>query len=96
MKVRRFARKTSLNRRRFLAAAAAGSALGAFGKRAFAGDNPRESKLFLPTRSGGATGVKFAPTPSWARDTPGWFLPSAISAGSCMRDFAPRGSSRRN
>ena len=88
-RVRRYAMKTSLNRRRFLAAAAAGSVLGALGKGALAGDNPGESRLFLPTRSGGATGVKFAPTPSWARDTPGWFLPNTISAGSCMLAFEP-------
>src|SRR5580704_1247629 len=79
--------KLPLSRREFLATASAGSVLGAFGEQVLAKDKPGESKLSLPTTSGGATGVKFAPTPSWARETPGWYIPNALSAGSCMLQF---------
>ncbi|HEV8072183.1 MAG TPA: DUF6259 domain-containing protein [Planctomycetaceae bacterium] len=76
-----------MSRREFLATVGAGSALGAFGEQALAEDKPGEPRLSLPTTSGGATGVKFAPTPSWARETPGWYIPNALSAGSCMLQF---------
>ena len=79
--------KTSVNRRRFLSSVALGSTLGTFDKLAVAEDSPGESKLHLPTKSGGAAGVKFAATPDWARSTPGWYIPNVLSAGSCMLQF---------
>lgn len=86
----------SLIRRRFLAAAAA---LAACGTRAFAAQSPRAragnapsgvgggSRLYLPTGSGEAARFKFAATPAWARDTPGWYVPDTTSAGLGLLDF---------
>ena len=88
--------KPSFNRRRFLAAAAAGSVLGAFGEQGLAGVIPGESKLYLPTTSGPCDWRQVCPDLILARDTPGWFLPATISAGSCLLDSCQRGSSRRN
>jgi len=45
------------------------------------------SKLYLPTGSGGAARVKFAATPAWARQTPGWYVPDTTSAGLGVFDF---------
>ncbi len=46
-----------------------------------------EPRIYLPPRSGEAAGVKFADSPNWARNTPGWYIPSTVSAGACMLDF---------
>jgi hypothetical protein len=47
----------------------------------------KEPSLYLPSTSGGATSLRFANTPHWARNTPGWFIPSSVSAGACMLLF---------
>lgn len=97
----------SLIRRRFLAAAAAGG-LAACGRWTFAAESANaphaagepapfgvgESKLYLPTASGGAARVKFAATPAWARDTPGWYVPDTTSAGLGVFDFPTRREDR--
>lgn len=46
-----------------------------------------KTKLYLPTASGGAAGVKFANSPDWVRNTPGWYIPNCLSAGYCMLNF---------
>jgi hypothetical protein len=95
----------SLVRRRLLAAAAA---LAASGKWALAVDNSHragplnpqtpaavgESRLYLPNATGGAVRMKFAPSPAWARDTPGWYVPDTTSAGVGIFDFATRPADR--
>jgi hypothetical protein len=88
-----------LSRREFLAAAVlAGNALAAYGqgrprlrgapKRQSdqAGISP-EPQLWLPTNKGQGANVKFANSPDWVRNTPGWYIPSTVSAGACMLDF---------
>ena len=45
------------------------------------------SKLYLPTGSGEAALFKFAATPAWARDAPGWYVPDTTSAGLGLLDF---------
>jgi hypothetical protein len=99
------ASKISLVRRRLLAVAAA---LAASGKWALAVDNPRragplnpqtpaaagENRLYLPNANGGAVRMKFAPSPAWARDTPGWYVPDTTSAGVGIFDFATRPADR--
>ncbi|MGO8952031.1 MAG: DUF6259 domain-containing protein [Rhodomicrobium sp.] len=82
----------SLVRREFLAGAAA---VAAFGKRALAAGKADlgvpiaggRNRLYLPTESGGAAGVKFAASPAWVRDTPGWYVPDTTSAGLGVFDF---------
>ncbi len=87
-----------LSRRRFLAAVLAGNALAAYGQRRLpphGGPAPpsapvqgsAEPQLWLPTNSGQGANVKFANSPDWARNTPGWYIPSTVSAGACMLDF---------
>jgi len=87
-----------LSRREFLAAVVAGSAVGAYGQRkepsrgakkgeaAPAKVSP-EPHLWLPTSSGQGARVKFANSPDWVRNTPGWYIPSTVSAGACFLDF---------
>jgi hypothetical protein len=41
----------------------------------------------LPTASGEAARFKFAATPAWARDAPGWYVPDPTSAGLGLLDF---------
>jgi hypothetical protein len=41
----------------------------------------------MPTTGGQGSTVKFANSPDWARNTPGWYIPSTVSAGACMLDF---------
>jgi len=87
-----------LSRRQFLAAVVAGNAIAVYGQ----GRNPPrrqqksqsaparvspEPQLWLPTGSGQGANVKFANSPDWARNTPGWYIPSTVSAGACMLDF---------
>src|ERR1700681_4140858 len=49
-----------------------------------------DSPLYLPTTGGAATRVKFANAPDWARDTPGWYVPNVVSAGSGLLQFVPK------
>jgi len=91
----------SMMRRRFVATAAALAACGKWAfaaskpslpsaPRTPAGGAPgniAQSKLYLPTGSGGAAHVKFAATPAWARETPGWFVPDTTSAGLGLLDY---------
>ncbi len=46
-----------------------------------------EPQLWLPTKSGQGANVKFANSPDWVRNTPGWYIPSTVSAGACMLGF---------
>ena len=46
-----------------------------------------EPQLWLPTNRGQGANVKFANSPDWVRNTPGWYIPSTVSAGACMLDF---------
>ena len=82
-----------VTRRQFLAGAIVGTAHAAYGKasppeyergRPPAVEDPEKPKLFLPTTNGYAAGVKFANSPDWVRNAPGWFLrrPSAPAAAS--------------
>jgi len=48
---------------------------------------PAGNGLYRPTESGGAAGVKFADSPAWVRDTPGWYVPDTTSAGLGVFDF---------
>lgn len=86
------------SRRQFLAAALAGNALAAYGqrRRPLRGAQKRQSapvkvspepQLWLPTSSGEGAKVKFANSPDWVRNTPGWYIPSTVSAGACLLDF---------
>jgi hypothetical protein len=47
-------------------------------------DDTERPRLFLPAASGRPAGVRFANSPAWARNAPGWFLPSTVSAGCCF------------
>jgi hypothetical protein len=53
-----------------------------------------ENRLYLPNANGGAVRMKFAPSPAWARDTPGWYVPDTTSAGVGIFDFATRPADR--
>ncbi len=86
------------SRRRFLAAILAGNALAAYGqggrprrgarmRQAAPVQVPAEPQLWLPANSGQGANVKFASSPDWVRNTPGWYIPSTVSAGACMLDF---------
>ena len=83
------------SRRQVLAVALAGNALPAFAQRPDAAkkrsSGPAQAaaqpKLYLPAKSGEAARVKFANSPDWVRNTPGWYIPSTVSAGVCMLDF---------
>jgi len=55
---------------------------------------PGESRLYLPTASGAAARVKFAASPGWARDTPGWYVPDTTSAGLGIFDYPTRTTDR--
>jgi len=46
-----------------------------------------EPRLWLPRNAGEGADVRFANSPVWARNTPGWYIPSTVSAGCCMLDF---------
>lgn len=48
---------------------------------------PEEPQLWLPATGGQGTGVRFENSPDWARDTPGWYIPSTVSAGAPMLQF---------
>jgi hypothetical protein len=87
-----------LSRRQFLAAALAGNALAVYGqgRRPPRGAPKRQSapvnvspepQLWLPTNRGQGANIKFANSPDWVRNTPGWYIPSTVSAGACMLDF---------
>jgi hypothetical protein len=82
-----------VTRRQFLAGAIAGAAQAAGSKASPpeyehghrpAVEDPEAPRLFLPATSGHPAGIKFANSPPWARNAPGWFLPSTISAGCCF------------
>ncbi len=82
-----------VTRRQFLAGAIAGAAHAAYSKAGPpeherghqpAVEDPEKPKLFLPTTNGHSAGVKFANSPDWVRNAPGWFLPSTVSAGCCF------------
>lgn len=85
------------SRRHFLAAAGVSGALAACSeprtlqgaqKRQAAADRVSpEPQLWLPTNRGQGAKVKFANSPAWVRNTPGWYIPSTVSAGVCMLDF---------
>lgn len=84
-----------LSRRQFLAAVLAGTAYVQSGP-PLRGAQPRQSapvkaspepQLWLPTNSGQGANVKFADSPDWVRNAPGWYIPSTVSAGACMLDF---------
>jgi len=84
---------SGVTRRQFLAGAIAGAASAASSKagppdyqrgQQPAHEAPEEPKLFLPATNGHSAGVKFANSPHWARNAPGWFLPSTVSAGCCF------------
>jgi len=80
----------SLIRRQFLAgtAALAATAKWAFAARSpLARPAPASNELYRPTESEGAAGVKFADSPAWVRDTPGWYVPDTTSAGLGVFDF---------
>lgn len=94
--------KVYWSRRQFLAAGFAGNALATLAQvtKSLPGNRPGVAKrpagrvevapdpiLYLPTKRGEAAGVKFANSPDWVRDTPGWYIPSTVSAGACMLDF---------
>jgi hypothetical protein len=49
-----------------------------------------ESPLYLPSSGGAASGVRFANSPNWVRNTPAWYIPNVLSAGSCMLKFLPK------
>jgi hypothetical protein len=51
------------------------------------GQVPQEPKLWLPSRHGEASSATFINSPDWARRTPGWYIPSTVSAGACMLQF---------
>jgi len=85
-----------LSRRRFLAAGIAGNALAAYGQAPLRGTKKGPSapakvsadpQLWLPADRGQSANVKFANSPDWVRNTPGWYIPSTVSAGACMLDF---------
>src|SRR5579863_4924694 len=87
-----------LSRREFVAAVVAGNAMAAFGlgrpplhaaqrRMSIPPQVGPEPRLWLPTGSGQGASVKFANSPDWVRNTPGWFIPSTVSAGACMLDF---------
>jgi hypothetical protein len=87
-----------LSRCQFLAAVLAGNALAAYGqgRLPLRGAQKRQSapikvspepQLWLPTNRGQEAKVKFANSPDWVRNTPGWYIPSTVSAGACMLDF---------
>jgi hypothetical protein len=46
--------------------------------------------IYLPGSMGASAGKTFANAPAWARDTPGWYIPNPLSAGSCMLQFQPK------
>jgi Domain of unknown function (DUF6259) len=46
----------------------------------------QEPKLWLPSRHD-ETAVKFPDSPDWLRNSPGWYIPSTVSAGACMLQF---------
>jgi hypothetical protein len=89
----------SLLRRRFVAGLAA-LAAGGKGPRAAPARVPAAnppvagSKLYLPTVPGGAASAKFAATPAWAREAPGWYVPDTTSAGLGLLDFPTIGQER--
>jgi hypothetical protein len=87
-----------LSRRKFLAAVLAGNALAAYRqgrlpprsarkRQSARAKIPPEPQLWLPTNRGQGVKVKFANSPDWVRNTPGWYIPSTVSAGACMLDF---------
>jgi hypothetical protein len=47
----------------------------------------QEPHIWLPTTRGEGANVPFANSPDWVRNTPGWYIPSTVSAGVCMLDF---------
>ena len=47
----------------------------------------QEPHIWLPTMRGQGANVPFANSPDWVRNTPGWYIPSTVSAGVCMLDF---------
>jgi hypothetical protein len=92
-----------LSRRRFLAGVLASNAAAAYGQVAGpqqadkappAGKGPsvpapvaQEPKLWLPPKRSEGNGVSFADSPDWARNTPGWYVPSTVSAGAPLLQF---------
>jgi hypothetical protein len=46
-----------------------------------------DPRLWLPATHGEGAGVAFTNAPDWLRDTPGWYVPSTVSAGACMLQF---------
>jgi hypothetical protein len=88
-----------LSRREFLAAAVlAGNALAAHGRgrpplrntqkgQSAPGTGSQEPQLWLPPTKGQAPNVKFADSPDWVRNAPGWYIQSTVSAGACMLEF---------
>ena len=92
----------SLSRRQFLAGILAGNALvlpgqigrglprtqgrGARGSAAPGRVSP-DPRLWLPANRGEGADIKFIDSPGWARNTPGWYVPSTVSAGACMLQF---------
>jgi len=47
----------------------------------------QEAKLWLPATHGEGSGATFVNSPDWARNAPGWYIPSTVSAGACMLQF---------
>ena len=47
----------------------------------------QEPHIWLPTTRGEGAKTPFANSPAWVRNTPGWYIPSTVSAGVCMLDF---------
>ena len=58
----------------------------AAGPRRLPGPAEQDPKLWLPTHRD-ETSVKFADSPAWLRNTPGWYVPSTVSAGACLLQF---------
>jgi hypothetical protein len=87
----------TLIRRKFLAGAAA---LLASVKWAFAAGSANSvpsfegNRLYLPSESRGAAGARFADSPAWVRDTPGWYVPDTTSAGLGIFDFITKRDDR--
>ena len=48
---------------------------------------PQDPKLWLPGSLGAGSSVTFQNSPDWLRNTPGWYIPSTVSAGACMLQF---------
>jgi hypothetical protein len=88
---------SSLSRREFLSGVLAGNAAAVYGQVTETRRGQRrqppavqvseEPHIWLPTTRGEGAHVAFANSPDWVRNTPGWYIPSTVSAGVCMLDF---------